>query len=180
MKRILCFAGSNKSTSINQKFVKFAASQIKGFDVKVIKLTDYEITMYGEDVEKERGYSSELRMLLQEIADADGIIISVNEHNSGVSAFFKNTIDWLSRLDRNFLEGKKILVMATSPGGRGAISALEYTKNTLPRFGTKVVESFSLPKFYENYSEEENRIIDESLSLSFNDVLKNFLRQLEQ
>ncbi|MCH7680673.1 NAD(P)H-dependent oxidoreductase [candidate division KSB1 bacterium] len=90
MKRILCFAGSNKSTSINQKFVKFAASQIKGFDVKVIKRSDYEFTMYGEDVEKELGYSSELRMLHQEIADADGIIISVNEHNSGVSAFFKN------------------------------------------------------------------------------------------
>ncbi|WP_321538660.1 NAD(P)H-dependent oxidoreductase [Flavobacterium piscinae] len=37
----------------------------------------------------------------------EGLVISVNEHNSNPSAFFKNVLDWLSRLDRKFLDGKK-------------------------------------------------------------------------
>ncbi len=175
MKKIVVFAGSNSKTSINHKLIKFAASQIQGHFVKVIKLTDFELPMYGEDIEKEQGSSSELRLLHQEIADADALIFSVNEHNSGVSAFYKNTTDWLSRLDRDFLKIKKLLMMVTAPGGRGAVSALEFTKNTLPRFGAIIIDSLSFPKFYKNFSEEENKITNEALALSFNDVLKNFI-----
>src|SRR5690606_1728932 len=95
------------------------------------------------------------------------LVISVNEHNGMVSAYFKNTIDWLSRLDRKFLEGKKVLLMSTSNGKRGAASALEYTKNILPRFGATVDESFSIPFYSENFSEETNSISNEVLLLGF-------------
>jgi NAD(P)H-dependent FMN reductase len=158
--------------------VTFAASQIEDHDVMVIKLTDYELPMFSEDLEKEQGFSSNLRLLHQEIVEADALIISVNEHNSGISAFFKNVTDWLSRLNRDFLKDKKVLLLATSPGGRGAMSALEFTKNTLPRFGAEVIDSFSFPKFYENFLAGENKITNPSLSLAFNDVLQNFIRQL--
>lgn len=179
MKKIIAFAGSNSSTSINHKFVSFAASQIKNHEVNVIKLTDYELPMFSEDIEKEQGFPPNLRLLNQEISNAEGIIISVNEYNSGVSGFFKNTIDWLSRIDIDFLKDKKVLLLSTSPGGRGAMTALEFTKNVFPRFGADITDSFSFPKFYENFSTEENKILDESLSLTFNDVLQNFVRQLE-
>jgi len=183
MKNIIAFAGSNSSTSINHKLVVFAASQIKNhhenYQVKVIKLTDFNLPMFSEDLEKEQGFSPNLRLLHQEIANADGVIIAVNEYNSGVSGFFKNTTDWLSRIDRDFLKSKKVLLLSTSPGGRGAMTALEFTKNVFPRFGAEITDSFSFPKFYENFSTEENKILDEALSLSFNDVLQNFIRQLE-
>jgi len=178
MKKIIAFAGSNSSTSINHKLIEFVVSQIEELPVRVIRLTDFELPMYGEDIEKEQGFSPNLRNLNEEISGVDALIISVNEHNSGVSAFYKNTMDWLSRLDRDFLKEKKVFVMATSPGGRGAISALEFTKNSLARTGAEVVSSFSLPKFYDNFSEDENRITDNALELIFNDALQNFLRQV--
>jgi len=59
------------------------------------------------------------------------------------------------------------------------MTALEFTKNVFPRFGAEITDSFSFPKFYENFSSEENRILDESLALTFNVVLQNFVRQLE-
>lgn len=180
MKKILFFAGSNSSKSINHKLITFAASQIAGHSVEVIKLTDYELTLFGEDIEREKGYSVDLKMLYNKIKDADALVISVNEHNGMVSAYFKNTIDWLSRLDRKFLEGKKVLLMSTSNGKRGAASALEYTKNILPRFGATVVESFSIPFYSENFSEETNSISNEVLLLGFTDVLQNFVHQIEQ
>ncbi|HNP66902.1 MAG TPA: NAD(P)H-dependent oxidoreductase [Aequorivita sp.] len=180
MKKILFFAGSNSSKSINHKLVSFAATQVAEHKVEVITLTDYKLPMFGEDIENEKGYSVELRMLYNKIKEADAVVISVNEHNRTVSAYFKNTIDWLSRLDRNFLKDKKVLLMSTSNGKRGAASALEYTKNVLPRFGATIIESFSFPSYSENFSEETNSISNEVLLLGFTDVLQNFVHQIEQ
>lgn len=180
MKKILCFAGSNSSKSINHKLVTFAASQIVGQKVEIIKLTDYDLPLFSEDIEREKGYSVDLKMLYNKIREADALVISVNEHNRTVSAFFKNILDWLSRLDRNFLEGKKILLMSTSNGKLGAAASLEYTKFVLPRFGGIVLESFSFPSFSENFSEETQSISNEVLLLGFTDVIQNFVHQIEQ
>ena len=180
MKKILLFAGSNSSKSINHKLINFTSTQIAGHNVEVIKLTDYDLPMFGEDIEREKGYSVDLKMLYNKIKEADALVISVNEHNGMVSAYFKNTMDWLSRNDRNFLEGKKILLMSTSNGKRGAASALEYTKNVLPRFGGTIVESFSFPSYSENFSEETQSISSEVLLLGFTDVIQNFVHQIEQ
>lgn|SRR5690606_22185165 len=180
MKKILCFAGSNSSRSINHKLVAFAITQIHGQDVELIKLTNYSIPMFSEDLERESGFSADLKMLYNKIREADALVISVNEHNRTVSAFFKNILDWLSRLDRKFLYGKKVLLMSTSRGRRGAASSLEYTKTVLPRFGATVVDSFSIPSYTENFSEETNSISDEILLLGFTDVIQNFVHQINQ
>lgn len=179
MKKILVFAGSNSSKSINQHLVSFAASEVQNNIVEKIKLTDFTLPMFGEDIEREEGYSENLKALNKKIQEADALILSVNEHNGTVSAFFKNIVDWLSRLDRNFLSDKKILVMSTSNGKRGAVSALKFTKNVLPRFGAEVVESFSLPSFSTNFSIEEKTITDQTLLPKFTAVLRNFERQIE-
>jgi len=179
MKKIIAFSGSNSSTSINQKLVNFAASQIKNHEVKVIQLTEFELPMFSEDLEKSDGFSENLKELNKVISEVDGVIVSVNEYNSGVSGFFKNTTDWLSRINRDFLKDKKVLLLSTSPGGRGGMSALEFTKNTFPRFGADITGSYSLPKFYENFSSEENKISNEELSKSFTTEIQNFISQLE-
>ena len=178
MKKILAFAGSNSSTSINHTLVSFVATQINDHDVKVIRLSDYPSPMYGEDLEKNEGFPSQLEELLNEIKSADGLIISVNEHNSGVSAFFKNVVDWLSRIDRNYSDGKKILVMSTSPGKRGGMSALDYIKGVLPRTGGEVVDAFTFPSFYENFSKENDKIKNEELSATVTKAIKTFLSEL--
>ncbi|PKV52062.1 NAD(P)H-dependent FMN reductase [Aquimarina sp. MAR_2010_214] len=178
MKKIIAFAGSNSSTSINHKLVEFVVSEIKGYDTRIINLVNYAIPMYSEDEEKNNGFPGMVMGLKQEISEADALIISVNEHNGSWGAFFKNVIDWLSRLDRNFLEGKKILLMSTSPGKRGGVSSLEYAKNVFPRFGAEIVESFSFPSFYDNFSIESNTVTDETLLLGLNEVLSTFAHQI--
>ena len=179
MKKILAFAGSNSSTSINHTLVSFVASKIMDHDVKVIRLSNYPLPLYGEDLEKQEGFPSQLNDLLNEIKSADGLIISVNEHNSGVSAFFKNVVDWLSRIDRNYSEGTKILIMSTSPGKRGGMSALDYIKGVLPRTGGEVVDAFTFPSFYENFSREEDKIENEELSATVTKAIQTFLNELK-
>ncbi|WP_026450143.1 NADPH-dependent FMN reductase [Aequorivita capsosiphonis] len=178
MKKILSFSGSNSTKSINHKLASFAASQIVGHDIEIIKLADYVLPLYSEDIQNERGFPIDLNLLYNKIKEADALIISVNEHNGMISAFFKNILDWLSRLDRKFLEGKKILLMSTSSGKRGGAGALEYMKYILPKFGAIIVESFSIPSFALNFSEDSQSISDEILSLGFIDVVQNFTHQI--
>ena len=180
MKKILVFSGSNNIKSINDKLVKFAASQIVGHNIEIIKLTDYALPLFNEDVENERGFPIDLQMLNNKIKDADALVISVNEHNGMISAFFKNIIDWLSRLDPKFLSGKNILLMSTSNEEHGAARALEYAKFILPKFGATIVENFSIPFFTENFSEESQSISNELLLLGFTDVIQNFTHQIGQ
>jgi len=151
MAKILAFAGSNSSTSINYKLVKHTCTLITGHEVRTLNLANYPFPMYSMDVEQDKGYSNSLVEFKNDIQKADGLIISVNEHNGGPSAYFKNVLDWLSRLERKFLEGKKIFLMATSPGKRGGIGALETTAALLPRFGAEIPATFSLPSFGENF-----------------------------
>ena len=173
MKKILAFAGSNSPTSINHQLILCTTCRIEGFEVEVIELKTLHLPMYSIALEKE-GFPEDVELLHDKIRSADALIISVNEYNSSVSGFFKNTIDWLSRFNRQFLEGKKLMLMSTAPGQRGGAGALEYVKNLFPRLGGEVVESFSLPHFYENFDSEHCKINDEVLELGIRDVLSNF------
>lgn len=171
MKKILVFAGSNSSTSINHTFVSFVASNLQHHSHEIIRLTDYPLPIYSEDIEKENGFPEDLQRLLEHIKLADGLIISVNEHNGGVSAFFKNILDWLSRIEYKFLEQKKVLVLSASPGKRGGLTANEYTQSVLPRYGAEVVSGMVFPSFYDNFSKEKSKIKDAELSKAVLDTL---------
>jgi len=179
MKKIIAFAGSNSKTSINAQLIACVAAQITSASVSVIDLTDFEIPMYSIDMENGQGFPVDVTILKNKISESDGLILSVNEHNGTVSAFFKNILDWLSRVDRNFLSDTKILLMSTSPGARGAKMALEYTKEVLPRFGGTVVESFSFPSFQDNFDTESNTIKDATLAMGVDEVIASFLQEVK-
>ncbi len=177
MAKILAFAGSNSSTSLNHKLVKYTVSLIEGHDLKLLDMVNYPFPMFSEDYERENGYSDSLVGLKDDLAAADGIIISVNEHNSHPSAYFKNLIDWLSRVERKFLAEKPVLLMSTSGGKRGGASALNSIKDLLPRFGAEVVATFSLPSFNHTF-EGDKGIIDDGHAEEHRSALAKFLTHL--
>lgn len=178
MKQVIGFAGSNSSSSINAILVKYILSQLEGVNSKEIVLTQYDIPMYDIDHEQEKGIPLDVQLLKNEIEKADGILISLNEHNGSWSAYFKSVFDWLTRANRNFLEGKKILLTSTSPGARGASSSLEYGKNVIPRFGGTIVESFSFPSFQEHFDSDALEITDDNLRMGVSEVIASFLSEL--
>lgn len=176
MAAILAFAGSNSSTSINFKLVELTTSLVQNHDLQTLNMAEHPFPMFSEDLEREKGYPDALTGLKDQIAHADGIILSVNEHNGNPSAYFKNLLDWLSRLERNFLEGTKVLLMSTSGGKRGAKGSLSVIEGMLPRFGAEIVATFSLPSFYDNFSEDG--ILDEDLKAGHQHALQTFLDSL--
>ncbi len=163
MSTILAFAGSNSSTSINHQLVTYLTTQLKDTLFELFKLSDMDLVIYSEDEQRNNGFPSSINQIYKHIQAADGLLISVNEHNSNPSAFFKNVLDWLSRLDRKFLEGKKIFLLSASTGARGGMSALEVVEKLLPRFGGEVVSTYSFPSFKENFSADEAKISNDEI-----------------
>lgn len=142
-------------------------------------MSEIEIPMFSIVREKE-GIPEEVEVLYEKIRNCKALIISVNENNRMVSAYFKNIIDWLSRIDRKFLQDKKILLMSTSPGKYGGAAALEYGKFIFSRFGGDVVESFSLPQFYENFDLEKGTIENEVFEMGVVEVVTSFSQQIKE
>ncbi len=67
----------------------------------------------------------------------DGFILSLAEHNGSYAAAFKNIFDWSSRVERNVFRDKPLLLMATSPGGRGGATVLNAAATSFPHMGAK-------------------------------------------
>lgn len=115
--------------------------------------------------------------LKNDIQKSQGLILSVNEHNMNPSAYFKNVVDWLSRLERKFMQDKIVFLMSASGGKRGGVGALEVTQSMLPRFGAEIASTFSLPSFHENFS--EGSISNAELQEEHQKALSIFLERLK-
>ncbi|MBI9060024.1 MAG: NAD(P)H-dependent oxidoreductase [Labilibaculum sp.] len=169
MKKIIAFAGSNSSNSINQQLVNYIATLTD--QVELIKLTDYDAPIYNIDLETQDGIPDSINRLAEKLAEADQLIISVAEHNGNLSAFFKNILDWLSRKDNQFLKNKDIFLFSTSPGKTGAASALKITETTLPFFGATINSATSIGSFFDVF--KDGKISEEEIIKEIEQVLNN-------
>lgn len=170
MKKIIAFAGSNSKNSINKALATYVASQVSNVEVDVLDLNDFELPLYGIDLENEHGIPDNAHAFLDKIKSSDGIVLSLAEHNGAYSTAFKNIFDWMSRIDGELWSNKPMLLMATSPGGRGGQSVLEIAKGRFPYMGGNVVADFSLPSFGQNFS--ENGIVDVEIALQLDKAIK--------
>ena len=177
MKKILAFGASNSSTSTNKQLANWAAQQIPDSDYTLLDLNDFEMPIFSIDREKENGVPDEAQQFKELIKSHDGLLISFAEHNGNLTAAFKNIFDWASRLEGKTWAGKPMFLMATSPGGRGGSSVLNIVTKRYPFDGGKVVTSFSLPSFRQNFS-PENGITNEDLKNEFFQKLNLFVKEI--
>ncbi len=172
MKKIIAFAGSNSKNSINKQLATYVANQINGVEIKVLDLNDFELHLYGIDYENDYGIPENAQKFLDEIKSSDGIVLSLAEHNGSYSTVFKNLFDWMSRIDGKLWSDKPMLLMATSPGGRGGATVLEMAKARFSFMGGNIIAYFSLPSFTQNFSADG--VIDESLKQELNSAISKF------
>lgn len=172
MKNIIAFGASNSKTSINKKLATYAAGQVADVKVTILDLNDFELPIYGIDLENEIGIPDNAHQFLQHIKDSDGIVISFAEHNGAYATVFKNLFDWMSRIEGKLWSDKPLFMMATSPGARGGATALEIATGRFPFMGGNIKAVFSLPSFNDNFS--ENGIKDETLRKAFEAELDKF------
>ncbi len=170
MLKIIALGGSNSSESINKKFAVYAANQIKNASLTVVDLKELDLPMYGFDEEAANGIPENAHQLNRQIGACDGLVISLAEHNGCYSVAFKNVYDWLSRIDGKVWQNKPMLLMGTSPGGRGAKTVLGIALAGFPRLGGNIVADFSFPSFDDNF--QNNKITNLDLQADLESKIK--------
>ncbi|REC60295.1 NADPH-dependent FMN reductase [Chryseobacterium pennae] len=161
--KILAFAGSSSSTSINRELVKFVLKDFQHEEINLIDLNNFTMPVFSVDLEK-KGFPDEAHHFLKAIEECDVIICSLAEHNRSYSTAFKNLFDWASRINVKVFQNKPMLLMSTSPGGYGGGNVMNTAKTFFPQFAADIKDTFSLPKFYENFDLESGVINPDMLS----------------
>lgn len=162
--KVIAFAASNSKNSINKQLAAYAASLLDGAEVEVLDLNDYELPLFSVDKEQELGQPPLAQDFVAICAASDALIISFAEHNGSYTAAYKNLFDWCSRIDQKIFHNKPMVLLATSPGARGAISVLTAAINSIPRFGGDVKASLSIPNFQQNFDIKKGCLTNQALN----------------
>ena len=170
--KIIAFGASPSKNSINKKLAIYAASLFENAEVEVLDLNDFQMPIFTVDIEKEIGQHELAKAFLGKIATADILVVSLAENNSNYSAAFKNVFDLCSRITVKVFQEKPMLLMATSPGGRGGANVLEIAKNAFPRYGADIKATFSLPSFDANFDVEKGKISNPELDTQLREIIK--------
>lgn len=175
-KKIIAFAGSNSTQSINRSLVAKTLKSFAEYDIEFLDLNDFEMPIYSTDREQKDGISEKAHQFRKHMFDCDAIICSFAEHNGNFTVAFKNIFDWCSRIDMNVFAGKPMFMMSTSPSKFGGKFVMEIAQKSLPFYGANIVETFSLPFYYQNLI--DNEIVDEALKAEYSEKVESFKKLL--
>ena len=160
--RILVFAGSARTGSLNKKLARVAAAAVRtaGAEATLIDLADYPMPLYDGDLEAREGVPASARKLKDLFIANQGLLIVSPENNASVSALLKNTLDWISRQDGNEsglipYQGKVAALAAASPGALGGLRGLTHLRAILQTLTVLVLsEQVALGRAHEAFNEE--------------------------
>ena len=173
--KVLAFAATSSSKSINNQLVRYAASQLEEAEVEILNLNDYELPLFSEDRETELGQPELAKIFLDKIGSSDVVIISFAEHNGSYTVAYKNIFDWASRINTKVFQNKPMIMLATSPGPGGAASVLAMATASAPFFDGMVKGNLSIPSFYDNFDLEQGRITNNEIDAQLHTVINSLL-----
>ena len=173
---VLAFGASTSRSSINRTFAEHAARVLceevqPGATYELVDLNEYEMPIYSEDREKAQGIPPAARTLMNKIGACDAVIASFAEHNGSYTAAFKNTFDWMSRIDAKVFQGKPMCALAASPGERGGATVLQAFELSASYFGAEVKGTLSVGSFYERFDSGAKQMKDAETERSLREAL---------
>ena len=158
--RILALAGSTRRESFNHRLVTIAAAAARaaGAEVTVIRLSDYPLPLFDEDLEAAQGPPPAARELKRLMSAQDGFLIAAPEYNSSITAVLKNAIDWASRPAPQepplvAFRGKVAGLLSASPGALGGLRGLVHVRAILGNLGVLLLpDQVAVPRAHEAFS----------------------------
>ena len=164
MTRLLFFAGSAREHAYSKKLARLAQhiASANGVDAVYVDLRDYPMPIYDGDLEDREGQPEKTREFTALLGEYQGIFIVTPEYNSSLPPLLKNTLDWVTRVTEEGLNGPKIFrsrvfaIAGSSPGYYGGARCLLHLRQVLAvGMGALVIpQQFSLPRANEAFDED--------------------------
>lgn len=134
---LLGISGSLRRDSTNRHLLREAA-RLFG-DAQYIE-ADLRVPLYDGDEEDESGIPAAVQTLADQIAAADGVMISSPEYNKGPSGVLKNALDWVSRVPDSPWSGKPVVVMSAAAGRAGGERAQAVLRGLMVPFRPRILQ----------------------------------------
>ena len=182
--KILFISGSTRKGSFNSALAKAAYNyaRTQNVDAEYIDLAEYELPLFNQDDEAERGMHGNAKRLKQKFTEADGYFIATPEYNGSFTPLLKNTIDWMSRAHLEneppltAYTNKAAAIGGASPGGFGAMRALVPLRLLLSNLGVNMVgKQIAISAAHEAF-DDSGKLKSERYQGMLEDIIKTLIR----
>jgi len=171
MARIIAFAGSTRTASLNKMLLRLAAEDVKnaGGEVTLVDLRDLPMPLYDGDLEASEGPPPNATTLYELMTQHQGLLLACPEYNSSITGVLKNAIDWVSRPREGepplaAFAGKVAALMSASPGGFGGLRGLVHVRSILGNIGVTVIPNQVAVPIALDAFDADGRLKDERLA----------------
>lgn len=127
MNHYIAIAGSNRQESNNKKLIEYIQRRYaKVADISLMSIAGLPVFYKTPD----HTIPDRVRKMGQQIAQADGVIISTPEYDHGVPAVLMNALEWLSYTIHPFKD-KPVMITGASFGTLGTSRAQQMLRKIL-------------------------------------------------
>ena len=182
MPKILCFAGSTGSKSVNKRLAQVATKMAKaaGAEITYIELNEYPMPLYDSDLEAKSGLPENAKALKALFIKHDAFLISSPEYNSSVTGVLKNAIDWVSRAEQGekglvAFAGKTAGLISASPGALGGLRGLVHLRAILGNIGVLVISEQAAVSAASEAFDSDGNLKDEGTRKRVENVVKRLI-----
>ena len=156
--RVGLLPGSIRAASVHRKLAAALVPLLHGHDVdaELIDLGDYPMPLYHGDDEAAHGQPAAAVALHDRLAGLDGLILVSPEYNGGPSALIKNSIDWVTRVDRAVLTPLLVGLASASPGPRGGANGLSVMRSIIEHLRLEIVpDDLSIAQYGDAFDQHD-------------------------
>jgi chromate reductase, NAD(P)H dehydrogenase (quinone) len=161
--KLLGISGSLRKDATNRKLLSEAVRLFDGADYDV---ADLNVPLFNADVQESDGIPPSVQLLADQIAGADGVLISTPEYNKSISGVLKNALDWVSRTDGAPWRGKPVAIMSAAAGRAGGERAQSALRLCLVPFRPRLVPGPELMLASSGHAFDENGYLIDPLSIT--------------
>jgi chromate reductase len=175
--RILGIAGSVRRGSHNRRLIRAAGASLP----PGIELVEWDglagLPIFDEDLENDP--PAPVQDFLDEIEQADALLIATPEYNASVPGGLKNALDWASRpFPDNVLKEKPAAVIGASTGLFGAVWAQAEVRKALKASGAHVLETELPVGLADGAFDDDDSLADPELGARLGDLLGDLCREI--
>ncbi len=140
---------------------------------------DINLPLYNGDDEDAEGVPTTVEALAQQILDADAVILSTPEYNSGPSGALKNALDWVSRSAIKPWAGKPVAILSAAAGRTGGARAQTVLRSFMVPFRTRILQGpeVQIAASYEAF-DDKGHLIDERYVRDLTDLMASLRAEI--
>lgn len=137
MSRVLGISGSLRTRSYNTALLHTIGELLPdSWTMDVV--TPVGLPLYNEEIQKD-GWPSAVLSLVDQIRQADIVVVATPEYNYSIPGGLKNAIDWVSRVPDQPFRNKVVGIVGAASGRMGTIRAQMHLRQCFQFLEAKVL-----------------------------------------